>query len=79
MGGLDGGRLLDGLWRMVLASLLMAAVAWIVFDQLSQAAVIWQLVVAGLTGALAYLGASLLFGVTELQQIVSSLRQRFNR
>ena len=78
MGGLDGGRLLDGLWRMVLASLLMAAVAWIVFDQLSQAAVIWQLVVAGLTGALAYLGASLLFGITELQQIVSSLRQRFN-
>ncbi|HSG15586.1 MAG TPA: lipid II flippase MurJ, partial [Anaerolineae bacterium] len=77
MGGLDGRRLLDGLWRMVLASLLMAGVTWIVFDQLSEAAVFWQLAVASLAGALTYLGASLLFGVAELQQIVASLRQRF--
>ena len=77
MGGIDGRRLLDGLWRMGLASLIMAAATWITMRQLSEAAEIWQLLVTGLAGAVTYLGTSLLLKVTELQQIVTSLRQRF--
>jgi putative peptidoglycan lipid II flippase len=76
MGGMDGRRILDGLWRMGLASLMMAAVTWTIMRQLSGAPEIWQLLVAGLAGAVTYVAASLLLKVSELQQLVASLRQR---
>jgi putative peptidoglycan lipid II flippase len=79
MSGLDGRRLLDGLWRMGLATLVMAVISWLVFGQLAQAAAFWQLLVTGLAAGIAYLGASTLLRVSELAQIVASLRQRLRR
>ena len=77
MGGLDGRRLLDGVWRMGVATAIMALITWFVFGQLSEATAFWQLLVAGLVAVATYLIASYLLRVTELQQIVTSLRQRF--
>ncbi len=77
MGGIDGRRLMDGLWRMILASLMMAGVTWAVLERLTQTTEIWQLFIAGLAGGLTYIGASLLLRVNELEQIYTSLRQRF--
>jgi putative peptidoglycan lipid II flippase len=77
MGGLEGRRLLDGVWRMGLATLIMAVVTQLALGQLSDAAAFWQLLVAGLIGGMTYLVLSYLLRVNELQQIVTSLRQRF--
>lgn len=77
MGGIDGRRLVDGFWRMVLASLMMAGVTWLVLNRLSQATEIWRLLIAGFAGGVTYLVASLLLKVPELEQIYTSLRQRF--
>jgi putative peptidoglycan lipid II flippase len=79
MGGLDGRRLLDGVWRMGLATSIMAAITWFAFSQLSETAAIWQLLVAGLMGGGTYLGASILLRITELEQVATSLRQRLGR
>jgi putative peptidoglycan lipid II flippase len=76
MAGLNGRRLLDGAWRMALATLIMAAIAWLVFGQLSGAAALWQLLLPGLAGGLTYLGASYLLRISELQQILTTLRRR---
>ncbi|MFN2222804.1 MAG: polysaccharide biosynthesis C-terminal domain-containing protein, partial [Candidatus Promineifilaceae bacterium] len=79
MNGLEGWRLLDGLWRMGLATSIMAGITWLVFGQLAQAAALWQLLVAGLVGGLTYLGASALLRITELQQLLATLRRRLHR
>ena len=76
MGGLDGRRILDGVWRMGAATLIMALVTWFVMRQFSEAAAFWQLLIAGLAAAVTYLGASYLLRITELEQLVTSLRQR---
>jgi putative peptidoglycan lipid II flippase len=77
MGGLEGWRMLDGIWRMSLATVIMAIITWLVFGQLSQAAAFWQLAGAGLAGGVTYLGVSYLLRISELQEIVTSLRKRF--
>jgi putative peptidoglycan lipid II flippase len=79
MGGLDGRRLLDGLWRMGLATLIMAVVSWLAFEQLGDAAAVWQLLGAGLAGGVTYLGASYLLRIAELRQLVTRVAQRLRR
>ncbi len=79
MNGLDGWRLLDGAWRMGLATAIMAAVTWLVFGQLATAAAFWRLLIAGLAAGGTYLGASALLRISELEQVVDSLRRRLGR
>ncbi|MFN2188094.1 MAG: murein biosynthesis integral membrane protein MurJ [Candidatus Promineifilaceae bacterium] len=77
MGGIDGRRLFAGLWRMLLAALVMAAVTWFAVEQLSDSAVFWQLVVGGLVGVVIYLASSLLLGVPEIRQLTSFGMERW--
>jgi putative peptidoglycan lipid II flippase len=76
MGGINGRRLFSGVWRMVLACLVMGVVTWLVLQQLSSASVLWQLLTAALAGGITYLLASMVLGVTELQQLWGSIRRR---
>jgi putative peptidoglycan lipid II flippase len=76
MGGVGGRRVLSGVWRMVLASLFMAAITWSALQQFDSISALWQLLVAGFAGTLAYLLASLLLGVTELRQLWSNVQRR---
>ena len=76
MGGIDGRRMLSGVWRMVLASLVTSIVAWLVLQQFSSKSALWQLIAAGLAGSATYLLASWALGVTELRQLWTKLRQR---
>jgi len=76
MGGIDGRRILSGAWRMIVASLIMAGISWLTLRQLSEIPTYWQILAVGTAGALSYLLASLVLGVTELRQLTASLRQR---
>ncbi len=67
MGGIDGRRILNGVWRMIVASLFMAVISWLTLQQLTEIPVFWQLLVVGLVASLSYLLASLALGVTELR------------
>ena len=76
MGGIDGRRIFNGVWRMIVASLFMAGVSWLTLRQLSEASVFWQLAASIAAGAFSYLLASLALGVTELRQLAASFRHR---
>jgi putative peptidoglycan lipid II flippase len=76
MGGLNGRRILSGVWRMMVATLFMTVVSWLTLRQLTEIPAFWQLLVVGFVGGLGYLLASLALGVTELAQLTASLRQR---
>lgn len=76
MNGIDGHYLLDGVWRMALASLIMAGITWYTSLQLTSSAAFWQLSLAGLAGGITYLLACTILRVDELQQIWAALRQR---
>ena len=76
MGGINGRRLFSGVWRMVLACLVMGVVTWLVLQQISSASVLWQLLAAAFVGGITYLLASMVLGVTELQQLWGSVRRR---
>ena len=67
MGGLNGRYLLDGLWRMLLAALLMAGSVAVLLNQLNS---IWlQMIVGSLVGGGIYVLACLLFRVGEVAQL----------
>jgi putative peptidoglycan lipid II flippase len=76
MGGINGRQVFSGVWRMVLACLVMGVVTWLVLQQLSSASVLWQLLAAALAGGITYLLASMVLGVTELRQLWGSVRRR---
>lgn len=76
MGGIGGRRVLSGVWRMVLASLITAVITWLSLRQFESISALWQLLIAGFAGTLTYLLASYLLGVTELRQLWSNLRRR---
>jgi putative peptidoglycan lipid II flippase len=76
MGGIDGRHLLDGAWRMILASLIMAMFTWLILRQLTDANALWQLIVAAFVAATSYLVASLLLQVKEIRQLIEYGRQR---
>jgi len=79
LGGLDGRTLLDGFWRILLASLLMAGAMRLVLSQTSGESMWIQLVVGGLVGGCVFLLMSWLLRVKELQQILRYGRARLTR
>jgi putative peptidoglycan lipid II flippase len=68
MGGLNGRSLLDGLWRMGLASAAMLGVIWFTLRGLVGSSALWQAVVGGLVGGVVYLLISWLLRVAEVEQ-----------
>ena len=76
MGGIEGGRLIRGLWRMGAATMVMAGITWAVMEQITNLNVFWQLVIGVMVGAASYLVASLLFGVKEIRQLADYGRER---
>jgi putative peptidoglycan lipid II flippase len=75
MGGIDGKRLFSGLWRMLLATLIMIGIIWIVMARIDDLGLLWQLLIGGMVGATSYIVASLLLGVKELRQLTNYGRE----
>jgi putative peptidoglycan lipid II flippase len=81
-GGLELGRLLSTVIRISIASLVLAAVSWLVWDGLdsllgrSTVAQIISLGTGMIVGAVAYLGVAWMLRIAELQQILRLLRRR---
>jgi putative peptidoglycan lipid II flippase len=81
-GGLELGRLLSTVIRISIASLVLAAVSWLVWDGLDSLlgrSTVAQIVSlgAGMTlGAVAYLGTARVLRIAELEQILRLLRRR---
>jgi putative peptidoglycan lipid II flippase len=76
LNGLDNRRLLDGLWRMALATIFMGIVCWFVLDRLADLGSLWQLVVVGIVALLSYLLASIALHINELNQLISQIQRR---
>lgn len=79
MGGLNGRSLLDGMWRMGLASLLMAGTIWLSLAWLESSQAIWQISLGGLIGGIVYGLACWAFQVSEVQQFWRYGRRRLGR
>lgn len=79
LGGIGGRQLADGLWRILIASLVMTAATWISLRGFRSAGVLWQLVSGSLVGGLVYIVASLVLGIKELQQLFRQVSRRFQR
>jgi putative peptidoglycan lipid II flippase len=81
-GGLELGRLLSTTIRISIASLVLAAVSWGIWDILDSAlgrSTVAQIISLGtgmIVGALAYLGAAWMLRIAELEQILRLLRRR---
>jgi putative peptidoglycan lipid II flippase len=81
-GGLELGRLLSTVIRISIASLVLAAVSWLVWDGLdtllgrSTVAQIISLGTGMTLGAVAYLGTAWVLRIAELEQILRLLRRR---
>ncbi|MCP4423709.1 MAG: murein biosynthesis integral membrane protein MurJ [Chloroflexi bacterium] len=79
MGGVNGRSLLDGFWRMGLASLLMAGAIWLTLTWLEQSAALWQAALGSLAGGIVYLLASLGLRVTEMRRFWEYGRRRLSQ
>jgi len=79
LGRLNGRELLDGLWRMGLAGLLMAGAMEALLAQFSAGAVWTRLLVGSAGGGAVYLAASALLRVQELQRLAAHGRRRLKR
>ncbi len=92
IGGIDGKRLVVSVGKMLAASLMMAAAAWIVYQGLERQpsfetmlhhhkvlATGLELLVAGAVGAVVYLGAAWAIRIEELQYAVSMFRGKFSK
>lgn len=79
LGGLGGAKLLNGFWRILLASLLMAGAIWLVLSRLNIESMWLQLILGGFAGTAVYLLASWLLRVEEVQQIIRYGRNRLSR
>ena len=77
MKGLNGRSLLDGLWRMGTASVLMAGTIWLTLSWLAESGALWQTLLGGLTGGVVYLLACWMLKVIEIQQFWGYGRRRF--
>jgi len=78
LGGVEGGRLLDALGRVLIATLLMAAAVSgvLALGQQAGVGVLPLVVAAGAVGALGYVGAGLLLGVQALRRLPATLLAR---
>ncbi len=76
IGGLNGRDLLDGLWRMGLATLIMTTAVWGILMLLVDISP-WLLIpIAGGVGAVVYFGVSHLLGVRELARFTNPILAR---
>lgn len=76
MGGINGRRVFDGVWRMVLASIIMASVTWLVLQSLESSSALIQLALAAAAGAVTYVVTSAVLGVTELKELWGNISSR---
>ncbi|MCC6606590.1 MAG: murein biosynthesis integral membrane protein MurJ [Anaerolineae bacterium] len=79
LGGIQGYSLLNGLWRMGAATLLMAGGMWLVQGWLAGTAVLLRLIVVGSVGGLIYLAACAVLRLDELSRLGQYGRRRLNR
>jgi putative peptidoglycan lipid II flippase len=70
LGGLDGRHLLDGLWRMGLATVLMTAATYLIYQQFDTLAALWLLLLGSMAGGIVYLVACYLLKVGEIEQFL---------
>ncbi len=79
MNGIGAAAMLDGLWRMGLATLVMALLTWMVQRPLQTGPVLWQLLLSGSVGGIIYLLLCLVLRVHEVQQFWYYARRRLTR
>ncbi|MCB8977625.1 MAG: murein biosynthesis integral membrane protein MurJ [Ardenticatenaceae bacterium] len=79
LGGIQGYSLLNGLWRMSVATLLMAGGMWLVRDWLGDTAVLLQLILVGGVGGIIYVLACAALRLEELNRLWQYGRRRLNR
>ena len=79
LGGMQGYSLLNGLWRMSVAALVMGGGMWLVRDWLGDTAVLFQLILVGGVGGVIYVAACAALRLEELKRFWQYGRRRFNR
>jgi putative peptidoglycan lipid II flippase len=79
LGGIQGYSLLNGLWRMGVASLLMAGGMWLVQGWLGDMAALLQIIVVGGVGTVVYLLVCAGLRLEELNRLWLYGRRRLNR
>ncbi|MEZ4594747.1 MAG: lipid II flippase MurJ [Chloroflexota bacterium] len=79
LGGIQGYSLLNGLWRMGVATLLMAGGMWLVRGWLADTAVLIQLVLVGGVGGVIYVLACAGLRLDELTRFWQYGHRRLNR
>ncbi|MCA9958136.1 MAG: polysaccharide biosynthesis C-terminal domain-containing protein, partial [Anaerolineales bacterium] len=79
MGRLNGRFLLDGIWRMGLATLVMGIASWAVVDYFAQSSILLQLILGGLVGAVAYFGLSFVLQVKEIHWLWQTTQRALQR
>lgn len=77
LGGLNGRYLLDGLWRISAAALLMSATIWATLSLFDPASAWWQAIVGASAGGAVYLIVCAGLEVNELAQLTTYGRKRF--
>ena len=70
IGGINGRSLFDGLWRMVIATVLMSVGILVVIRPLSSTSVWLQLLVGSVIGGIIYIGSCYLLQLKELHQFL---------
>lgn len=75
MQGIGGRRMWRGLWRMIVAGLALFVASWLALQQLQGLGSLWQLLVCGAMGGVAYAAASWLLQLDELRQSARLLRR----
>ena len=79
LGGIQGASLLNGLWRMAAATVLMIAAMWLTRNNLPQGANLLQLVLVSSVGSVVYLLACAGLRLEELNRLWQYGRRRLNR
>lgn len=79
LGGIQGFSLLNGLWRMVVATLLMAGGMWWIQTQLAETVVLLQIIIVSGVGSMIYLLVCAGLRLEELNRLWVYGRRRLNR
>lgn len=79
MKGMGAAAMLDGVWRMSVATGVMALLTWLVLQPLQTAAPLWQLLAGGTVGGVVYVLLCLALRVHEVEQIWEMVRGRVRR
>ncbi len=79
MGGINGRELVDGLWRVSLAGLLMAGAIWALLSKLEGTSVWSQIVIGGLAGGSVYLLACWGLQINEMTEMINFSHRRLRK